>query len=123
MIRLPKPPLIAVSSITYVDACGLTQTLDPSLYLVHAGGITQGVIAPAYGKIFPPTRCQLDAVKVTYTAGYGPASAVPQGIVQAILLCIGHWYEHRTAVAEGSWGPIPRGVEALLAPYSWGSYA
>lgn len=39
---------------------------------------------------------------ITYTAGYGEAADVPPVIKQAMLLLVGHWYEHRAAAEGGS---------------------
>jgi uncharacterized phiE125 gp8 family phage protein len=58
-------------------------------------------------------------VTVTYVAGYGPAGDdVPAAIRHAMLLLIGHWYEHRESVVVGG-NPVqvPLAVQALLRPY------
>lgn len=55
---------------------------------------------------------------ITFTAGYGAPADVPAAIRQAMLLLIGHWYEHREAVSLGaSPSALPMAVDALLAPY------
>lgn len=122
-MRLDRPELIAVSSITYVASDGTTTTHGSSEYttstLDHVG-----VITPAWGKSWPTARCQLDSVTVTYTAGYGATPAtIPQAIRLAMLLLIGHWHENREAVAVGT---ITKAVEfsyeSLLAPYTVGTY-
>jgi uncharacterized phage protein (predicted DNA packaging) len=43
---------------------------------------------------------------------------VPKAIEQAMLLLIGHWFEHREAVIDG-WRPntVPFTVDCLLAGY------
>lgn len=66
---LSRPPLQYVSSITYVDTSGVTQTLDTSVYEVVATE-KPAEIRLAYGQYWPATRCQEDAVTVTYRAGY-----------------------------------------------------
>jgi uncharacterized phiE125 gp8 family phage protein len=121
-IHLPKPPLLAVSSITYIDVNGTVQTLDPGQYLVDSGGVTQGVITPSFGAYFPQTRYQIDAVKITFDAGYGDETTVPVVATQAMLLLMGNWYRNREAVTEGSFSELPMGVKALLSTLSWGSY-
>jgi uncharacterized phage protein (predicted DNA packaging) len=42
------------------------------------------------------------------------APEVKQKWKQAMLLLIGHWYEHRESVTAGSLVEIPMGVEMLL---------
>ena len=69
-IALPMPPLIAITSLEYLDTGGTLQTLDPSRYQVSAG--TPGTIFPNYGTFFPLSQPRPAAVNIVYTAGYGP---------------------------------------------------
>ena len=73
------PPLQTVSSITYVDLDGVTQTLDTDQYLVDDVSIPAR-IEPIYGATWPSTRDQMSAVKVRFVAGYGTAGDVPECI-------------------------------------------
>lgn len=66
--------------------------------------------------VYPSNLAETRAVRVTFTAGYGAASAVPGSIKAAILLLVGHWYANREAVGE-SMSELPMAVDALLAPY------
>jgi uncharacterized phiE125 gp8 family phage protein len=63
-----------------------------------------GRVALAYNKSWPTLSLRpTNAVVVQFTAGYGDAADdVPQRVKQAMLLLIGHWYEHREAVLTGS---------------------
>lgn len=79
-IRLP--PLQSVSSVTYVDSDGATQTLAADQYAVDSVS-RPARIAPAYGVTWPATRAQAGAVRVRFLAGYGAAAAVPA--------CVKHW--------------------------------
>lgn len=97
-IRPPMPPLIAVSSIVYIATDGTSTTLAASLYQVDAKA-RPGRIEPAYQEVWPATRSILNAVTVTYTAGYGAASAVPQTIKQAMKILIAFDYFNRVPVA------------------------
>lgn len=117
-ITLPRPRLISVSSITYVDTDGATQTLDPTLYQVDSYS-DPGRISPAFDEDWPLTREQMNAVTITYTAGYGAsASYLPTSILHAMKLLIGHWYENREATLVGTIvAETPMAVDALLNPY------
>lgn len=103
-ILVPRPPLIEIVSITYVDADGVEQTLDAADYQVSAPKgprAGRGRIRPAYGKTWPSTRAQMDAVTVTFEAGYesvgSPASPdVPDDIIQGMLLVVGELYKQRS---------------------------
>ena len=68
-IELPHPPLQSVSSITYVDMDGDTQTVDSDDYTVIKTGLV-GRVVEAYEASWPSTRDVPDAVTVTYVAGY-----------------------------------------------------
>lgn len=68
-IDLPKPPLLSVTSISYVDTDGATQTLAADQYAVHADAWGAYVVE-AYGKTWPAVRCQDDAITVVFFAGY-----------------------------------------------------
>lgn len=116
-LEVPHAPLQSVSSITYVDTAGATQTLGTSLYTVDAK-TDPGRVQPAFGESWPSTREVLNAVTVRFIAGYGLAASVPQAIKQAMLLLIGHWFENREAVVTGTISTgVQMTVDALLAPH------
>jgi uncharacterized phiE125 gp8 family phage protein len=111
---LLRSPVVTVTSVSYVDTAGLTQTLNPSQYLFDAFGI-EGRIEPAYGVTWPEARDQMAAVTVRFVAGY---AQIPEPVRAAILLTLGHLYEHREDVVVGTISSeLPRGAEALLFPY------
>lgn len=121
IIRVPRPNLLTVTSITYVDQNGDTQTLSSTLYQVDIASLP-GRIMPAYGQLWPTTRCQLNAVAVTFTAGYGAAAAVPVPIKHAVKLLVSHWFENREPVVVGTiTSEVPTTVKALLGPYRVGT--
>ena len=66
---LPRAPLQSVTSITYVDAAGDTQTAAATLYdvLTHR---EPGEIALGYGDSWPSTRGHTNDVTITWKAGY-----------------------------------------------------
>jgi uncharacterized phiE125 gp8 family phage protein len=117
-IQLPKPPKSSVTSITYVDTAGATQTLSSALYQLTER-YAQGLIVPAYGASWPTPRWQYDAITVRFVAGYGTQpGAIPEAIRQAILLLVSHFDQNReVAVLSGSMVEIPMSVRALLAPF------
>jgi len=119
--RIPRPPLQSVTSIVYIDMNGNTQTLDPSLYLVDA---TQdpGRINPAYAQSWPIARQMLNAITITFVAGYGAASAIPEAYKTAIKMLVTHWYRNREAVSYANLAELPLGMSALLASEWAGEY-
>lgn len=188
IIILPYPPLVSVSSITYVDTAGTTQTRSSTLYDVDARS-QPGRVMPAFSEVWPTTRAVLNAVDVTYVCGYATpftvntstdvltcsgraysdndivrlsnsggalptglaantdyyvisasgstmklstseggsavditdagtgthfVGEVPKHLLQAMLMIIAHWYEHREAWAERAVAEIPLGAKALI---------
>jgi len=69
VIRLPRPPVISVDSISYVDTSGETQTVASGVYYADTGP-TVPAVREAYGQSWPATRGYRNDVRVTYTAGY-----------------------------------------------------
>lgn len=118
---LPKAPLSSVTSITYVDALGATQTLSQNAYQVvsDTGPYAQKArIVEAYNQNWPTARGQADDVRVRYVAGYGSPTDVPMTVRAAIKLMIGHLYENREATLTGTIvSEFPLGFAALLSPF------
>lgn len=117
-IELPKPALASVQTIKYMDTSGVQQTLDGGEYQVVTSELV-GYVQPAYGKSWPAYREQPDSIEVTYTCGYGSASAVPQSIKQWILMAVGTLYAQREGIITGIIvAEVPRDFFAgLLDPY------
>lgn len=91
-IDLPKAPLSSVTSIDYVDSDGATQAFTD---FVVTGSNGSGRIVPAYGFSWPITRSQVDAVTITFVAGYGDAAVVPEAIKSAINVRVNDMYVNR----------------------------
>ncbi len=115
-LELPMPPLQSIVSIQYLDADGALQTLPSDTYRVSTHR-RPGRGWLAYGKSWPATRCQPEAVTITFKAGFGDdASAVPPNLVHAVRLLAAHYDRHREAVLAGATPVlVPEGVEALIA--------
>ena len=98
-IRLPRPLLQSVTSITYTDTSGTTQTLSASLYTVNAQA-EPAIVVPAYGQSWPSPRVQrgVAAVTIEYVAGWTNRGLVPEAIRQAIKLLVGEMWENREGV-------------------------
>lgn len=114
-LELPKPPLQAVTAITYLDDAGVEQTVAASAYIVHApGGPTaaRGAVSLAFGQTWPVPKAQADAVRVQFRAGYGAAPAdVPAAVLTAILLLVEARFDEQPDDA------LERAAARLLAPF------
>lgn len=115
-LDLPRPPLISVDQVQYLDRNGNLQNLPDTEYEVDDTGLI-GCIRPAFGKIWPSTANHPSAVRVSFTAGYGPPESVEPDIVIAILLLAGHLDINREATTDRSLSELPMGAQSLLAPY------
>ncbi len=119
---LPKPRLQSVTSITYVDTDGVTQTLASDQYRVDSDS-EPARITPVYGAVWPYTRTVTNAVTVRYVCGYGAAASVPDSIKQWMLLRIKHFYDNPGAMASGM-TEFPRSyIDALLDDHAVPSFA
>jgi uncharacterized phiE125 gp8 family phage protein len=96
-IRIPKPPLQSIDSVTYLDTNGTLQSLTDSptsSWIVETGEPT--IMVPDYDVTWPSTYDVPDAVNITFTAGYGDAAEdVPAAIRQWIMVFVAGMYEYR----------------------------
>jgi len=119
-LTLAYGPTISITTIEYYDQANDLQTLATYQAALESNPC---LIVPAAGQPWPSTMPnRIDAVKVTYVAGYGAAENVPAALKQGILLLVDFWYSNRSAVEMGSPGPIPFGVDALLNLFASGNY-
>lgn len=119
-IELPQPPLLAVTSVTYLDEDGERQTLATDQYTVHDWR-EPAAIVPAYQVSWPAYRPALDAIQVNFRAGYPEAGSPsgeaaqqlgqPSALKVWISARIATLFEMREQVVEG------RQVQALPRAY------
>jgi uncharacterized phiE125 gp8 family phage protein len=106
--RLPRSPVVSVTSIKYYDEDNTEATLAAADYQVDT---VDGLISILEE---PSTSLRaLNPIVVEYVAGY---TACPKVVRQAMLLLIAHWYQNREAVGEAG-GEIEIGVKRLLNQY------
>ncbi len=118
---LPLAPVQSITSITYYDTAGDQQTLTSSLYRLQAGDGWPYVEQDADAE-YPATDTRDAAVTITFVAGYGDASDVPDPIRQAIKILAVHLNgPGRDAVAFGGVSTVPMGCDMLTAPYRRGT--
>ena len=116
--NLYKSPVSSITHIKYYDSDDSQQTLASSNYIL--GHYSQPArIGVAVGGTLPNLSDRINAVEVKYTVGYGSASTdVPEGIKQAVLLCIGNWYQNRPSVVTGTISSeLPLSSQYLLEQY------
>lgn len=116
-IQLPRPPLVSITSINYIDQTGASQLLAATEYQVDTKR-APGRIAPSRtATTWPSTSVEdMNAVTIAYIAGYG---AEPSNVDPRIrhLLCrvIGHWYENREQTSISQLLEDPEGQRLVSA--------
>ena len=117
-VLLPKSPVQSVVEIRYLDMAGAWQVMPAASYTVDSA-CEPARVTPVFGQIWPIALPQIGAVSVIFDAGYGDASAVPEGIKTWIKLRLGSLYVHREEVASMTRGridPLPF-IDGLLDPF------
>ncbi len=119
-MRLPRPPLISVTSIKYVDADGTQQTWSNTLYEVSTLGKLPAEILPIESESYPttgstPTASVFNKVEVEYTAGYATRGEIPEGFVVGHRMFVGHFYNNREAATTANVKDLPLGLQMIVA--------
>jgi uncharacterized phiE125 gp8 family phage protein len=98
VIELRRPPVLAVQSVQYIDAAGALQSLASGAWQLDVSTYPARLLL-APGTSWPTTQAgAVAAVRVAYTAGYGPdATTVPADLRAWMLLKIGTLYNTREA--------------------------
>lgn len=116
VIYIPRPPLKTFTSFQYLDLDGVLQTWSSGNYEVDLYS-SPGRVRPIATGYWPTVgNYYQNAITITYDAGYGAASAVPDDIKHAMRLMVGHWYRQREAVGANM-AEVPLAVHHLIAPY------
>lgn len=92
----------SVTSITYTDTAGTTQTLATTEYVAWADGKSFPRIYPASGKSWPTLGTD-PTITITATVGYSSMNAVPQSVRQAMMTHLTWQHENRAG------GEMPAG--------------
>lgn len=99
-IVLHRRPVASISSITYLDTAGSSQTWASSNYTLDANR-AEPTIFLTYDGTFPALRTIENAVTITYVAGYA-AGAIPQMVKHAVLLQVAHAFMQREPFVVGA---------------------
>lgn len=108
-MKIPLGQLQSVTSISYVDTDGNSQTVTSTIYRVDSN-TEPARINEAQNQSWPTADSVTEAVTVRFVAGYGAAAAVPEEIKAAIKVGASHRYMCRE-------GDYPDAFWALLSHY------
>jgi uncharacterized phiE125 gp8 family phage protein len=113
-ISLQTYPVTSIASVTYQDADGTVQTVDPAVYVLDSFQRPARLVfksdSPGYD------------ITVSFTAGYKDNDSpnpypCPAGVKAAILLMLGNLYENRESVTSVQSYERPQSATYLLTPH------
>jgi uncharacterized phiE125 gp8 family phage protein len=113
-VTLPFPPFNSLTSITYRDTDGLTQSLTSANYILETSGAVTRV--RFYGDL-PDLDEDEPRVSITWSAGYA-AGAVPTDLQLAVIRLAGTYYMNPEAVSMLNLMQVPFGVKAVIDAWS-----
>lgn len=127
-IHLERGQVQQIDSLVYRDMAGSTQTIFWASVTNGIQRSTDGTlvadltsevarISPAFGRCWPIPLPEIGAVAVNYTAGYGNAAAVPEGIKQWMFLRIGTLDQNREDLVSQTLKPMSH-LDGMLDPYT-----
>lgn len=123
-IELKRPPVQSNPTIEYYDTDDVLQTFAASKYQIFLGDPDKpGKVEPVAGQAWPGTADRVDAVQLTFVAGYGDSQdGVPEVAKHAMRLLIGDWWIDRAG--KGQVNQAIRGAyDALTDRLVWRGYS
>lgn len=113
VIRIPFYPAVTLVEVSYLDADGVTQTMDVADLVLRAMP-RQTEVTPVAA--WPAMADRPDALRIRITYGHGTAvTDVPQSALLAAKLLLAHYYTNR-GIVGGRGEEMPMGVASLLGP-------
>jgi uncharacterized phiE125 gp8 family phage protein len=109
---------LTLTSITYLDAGGVTQTLSNTLYTTDLGTFP-GWVLPKVDTAWPATSGAANSVTLRYSVGYATPAEVPANARAWLLLTAAYLCRQREAMVTAERvAEIPaRWVDSLIDPY------
>lgn len=101
-------PVRSITSVTYADENGDSQTLSTSLY--YLGKVRDNTCMIYFHDV--PTLQLYNALPIEITASVGNTPS--PNIKHAFRMLVAHWYENRRSVVMGTPTEVPTGVQSLL---------
>ena len=109
------------TGVTYLNTAGRQTVVDATKYVLEGKGY------PARLRMLDtPSDVEsdsLNAVRIDVTVGHDSAEPIPDALVAAMLLIIGHLYENRQDVGQHKTHATPLASRYLMEPYRLKSFA
>lgn len=93
--NLLRYPVQSITSITYLDSDGNSQTFAAENYVLNNTTGNFASIGLAADKSWPSIRNQLGAITVNYIAGWATVGEIPEDLKIALKLLLAYFYERR----------------------------
>jgi uncharacterized phiE125 gp8 family phage protein len=117
LLLFPLGDVQNVTSITYTDTDGVSQTWDSANYNIDKGS-TPARLFLSHNVSWPTTQDVENAITIRFVAGFGDnASDVPAAIRQAAMLLIGTMYCNRETARGMRVYEVPFAAKHLIAPF------
>jgi len=108
---------LTVLQLRYADTAGVVQVMPANGYAVDAVSRIAKVW-PTASTTWPSTSARPSAVVVEWQAGWPSPADVPDDLLHAMKLLVGHWDQNREAVVVGSINSDLRvALDDLLSPF------
>lgn len=120
-IRLQRTPVTAITSISYRDTNGATQTVDPTIYELTRGTDLSPMISLKINQSWPTTDRTSAAIIANFTGGYSTPTILRTSeprLHRAIVMLASHLFNNREGVVVNARGVVlnvPRHLDAFIA--------
>lgn len=117
VMRIHVGPDATITNVKYIDDQGVKKTWPESNYFTD---LTSYPIRVQFEHFPTSVDDRVHAVEINGTAGY---ARVPESLKSAMLLIIGHLYEHRKDVLVGiQSAPLVHGAKYLMDKFKKGTF-
>lgn len=117
-IVMPYIPLASISGVYYTPDGGSEATFAASNYVVDNKSEPGQIVLKSSASWPGDTLEPANGVRIRFVCGYGASGAsIPAPIKQALLLLMGHLYEHPELYEVGPVMAVPFSVNSLMANY------
>lgn len=113
---LPVAPVQSVTSISYVDTDGASQTLSTDVYEARLNDYLRPSIVLKYNQTWPTIRLG-SRITVVIATGYGDRADVPTPLIHAIKMLAAYWYAMAEAASDEPTTQVPMAVDYLIENY------
>jgi uncharacterized phiE125 gp8 family phage protein len=125
-LKIPRPPLLAIDSISYIDCAGDTNVIPSDSYVVNYDDEPALIARTTAAGCWPSANIQPGAYTFVFVAGYAPTDTsppdyranIPERIKNAILMYLYEWYwncggKDNCAVLCAAPGPVKNMLSSL----------